>query len=289
MTSEKELYKGLLPLMNCKDYTVSKEHYELLMNSTYNMMVTVPVPSNLGDYYKSEAYISHTDANKNFLDKVYQNVRKHTLKRKLNLINSFNTPGKKILDIGSGTGSFLATCKNNGWTVLGVEPSKEARLISEKNNVEVVNDISFLKENHFDVITLWHTLEHVENLFEYIEQIKSRLKHNGVLIVAVPNYKSFDANYYKEYWAAYDVPRHLWHFSQTSIKKIFSKFSMKIEKTIPMKFDSYYVSILSEKYKHGRGNFLKALYIGFLSNLKATSTTEYSSLIYVLKNRQKPI
>jgi 2-polyprenyl-3-methyl-5-hydroxy-6-metoxy-1,4-benzoquinol methylase len=284
MKKEKDLYKELVPLMSCVDYTVSKESYELLMNPAYNMMVTLPVPSDLENYYKSEAYISHTNANKSVFDKLYQGVRKHTLQKKLSLINSFNSSEKKLLDIGSGTGDFLSTCKKKGWNVFGVEPNKEARTISEDKNVTAVTDLLLLKEDRFDVITLWHVLEHVENLLEYIEILKTKLKPDGVILIAVPNYKSFDAKHYKEYWAAFDVPRHLWHFSQESIKKLFSHVYMKVEKTIPMKFDSYYVSILSEKYKSGKNKFLKAFYIGFLSNLKARSTSEYSSLIYVIKN-----
>jgi len=289
MKKEKELYKGLKPLMSCVDHTVSKEPYELLLNKDFEMMVTLPVPSDLENYYKSDDYISHSNANKRVFDKIYQKVRKRTLQHKLAIINSFNFTEKKVLDIGSGTGDFLATCKNANWNIFGVEPNEDARAISRKKGINVCSDILLLKENNFDVITLWHVLEHVVNLLEYIEIIKTKLKPNGVLIVAVPNYKSFDANYYKESWAAFDVPRHLWHFSQFSIKKLFSTISMKVEKTIPMKYDSYYVSMLSEKYKPGRTNFIKAFYVGFLSNLKAKTTSEYSSLIYVIKNTENSI
>ena len=282
---EKDLYKNLDPLMNCVDYTVSNESYELLMNHKYNMIVTLPVPTDLENYYKSEDYISHTDSKKSFFDKVYQGVRKFTLRKKLSLINSFHFSEKKILDVGSGTGDFLSICKNNHWKSFGVEPGLDARKISLDKNVNVVDSLSSLKEGDFDVITLWHVLEHVENLYEYIQALKNKLQPNGIIIVAVPNFKSYDANYYKEHWAAFDVPRHLWHFSQKSIEMIFGKFFMKVEKVIPMKFDSYYVSMLSEKYKNGKTNFFKAFYIGLLSNLKARSTTEYSSLIYIIKKQ----
>jgi 2-polyprenyl-3-methyl-5-hydroxy-6-metoxy-1,4-benzoquinol methylase len=284
MKKEKELYKGLKPFMSCVDYTVSQESYELLLNKDFDMMVTQPVPSDLENYYKSENYISHTNASKSVVDKIYQKVRKRTLKKKLALINSFNFTDKNLLDIGSGTGDFLSTCKKDNWNIFGVEPNEDARTISKNKEINTISDISLLKESNFDVITLWHVLEHVENLLEYLEVLKSKLKPNGVLIIAVPNYKSFDANHYKEFWAAFDVPRHLWHFSQTSIKKLFANVSMRVEKTLPMKYDSYYVSMLSEKNKSRRANFLKAFYIGFLSNLKAKSTSEYSSLIYVIKN-----
>ena len=159
MNREMNLHKELTPVMSCIDYTVSKESYELLMNPKYHMMVTSPVPSDLENYYKSDAYISHSNTSKSFLDKVYQRVRKYTLKKKVSLINSFHTSGKKILDLGSGTGDFLATAKASGWDVYGVEPSKEARIVSENKKIVAIEDLSLLEEESFDVITLWHVLE----------------------------------------------------------------------------------------------------------------------------------
>lgn len=145
-------------------------------------------------------------------------------------------------------------------------------------------DLSFFKEQKFDVITLWHVLEHVENLESFIQSLKEHLKENGRLVIAVPNYKSFDAKYYGAFWAAFDVPRHLWHFSQTSIQQLFSKVSLNVIRVLPMKFDAFYVSLLSEKYKNGKMNIFKSFWIGFQSNRKAKKTSEYSSLIYILKN-----
>ena len=280
---KKELYKSLTPFLNCKDYTVSKERYDLKLNKEYEMLVTVPVPKDLENYYISENYISHTDSKKSLFDKVYQAVKNSTLKRKVSLLNSFKTTSKNVLDVGAGTGDFLKVCKNNAWNVSGIEPSLEARNIAQKKGVILKENLLEFKNIKFDVITLWHVLEHVENLSEYISILHSLLADNGRLIIAVPNFKSDDANYYKEFWAAFDVPRHLWHFSQTSIFKLFSEVNMVVEKTIPMKFDGYYVSLLSEKYKYGKMNSLNFFYRGFVSNLKARSTKEYSSLIYVLK------
>ena len=182
MSKEKELYKNLIPLMSCKDYTVSQESYELLMNPNYQMMVTSPVPLDLENYYKSEDYISHTNSNKSVLSKVYQKVRKVTLQKKVTLLNSFQSSGKKVLDIGSGTGDFLATCKKDNWTIFGVEPSEAARKISKEKGIAVEPDLTSLEENEFDVITLWHVLEHVENLMEYIETLKEKLKENEKLL-----------------------------------------------------------------------------------------------------------
>ncbi|ARV15745.1 class I SAM-dependent methyltransferase [Polaribacter sp. SA4-12] len=283
MGRKRELHKGLEPFLNCKDYTVSGETYEVMFNPDYDMLITSPVPVDLENYYKSEDYISHTDSKKSMLDKVYQSVKNYTLKRKLSLINSFDTESKNILDVGAGTGDFLKICAANNWNVLGVEPSSDARNIAKEKGVVLKEDLLEIENQKFDVITLWHVLEHVEMLSDYISKLKELLSDNGRLVIAVPNHKSYDAKYYKEFWAAFDVPRHLWHFSQTSIHKIFSTEEMIVEKTIPMKFDSYYVSLLSEKYKTGKMNPVKALYRGFTSNLKARTSSEYSSLIYVIK------
>ncbi len=279
------------PYLTCKDYTVSNKKFDLMYNAEYRMLETFPQPKgkDLASYYESSDYISHTDAKTSVIDKVYQIVKKYALNSKLRLINSFKTSEKKLLDIGCGTGDFLVTCKNNGWNVVGVEPNKNAKQLAEsKINDESastifcnINELEFKK---FDVITLWHVLEHVPNLEDYILKLKSLLKPNGVLVIAVPNFKSYDAQYYKEHWAAFDVPRHLWHFSKKSIHKLFLKEQMQVVKILPMKFDSFYVSLLSEKYKTSKSNFLKAFYVGFKSNLKATYSKEYSSLIYIIKN-----
>ena len=284
MDNQKELYTNLTTLLNCKDNTVSGEHFEVMAHKEYEMLVTSPVPKNLEKYYKSESYISHTDSKKTFFDKIYQAVKNHTLKQKLLLLNSFKSSSKSVLDFGAGTGDFLKICKNNNWQVLGIEPSAEARENAAKKGIHLKENLLDITNQKFDVITLWHVLEHVENLKSTIKVLKSLLQPEGRIVVAVPNYKSYDAAFYKEHWAAYDVPRHLWHFSQKAIRKLFLEAEMIVEETLPMKFDSYYVSLLSEKNKTGKSNPIKAFYRGFLSNRSAKSTTEYSSLIYVIKN-----
>ena len=285
MNTEKELYENLIPTLNCIDYTVSNESYEVMYNPEFDMMVTQPVPENLNSYYESESYISHTDSKKTIFDSVYQLVKNHTLKQKLKLINNLNTEEKTILDVGAGTGDFLKVCKNNNWKTFGVEPSEKARSFAEKKAIILQEDITTYKDEKFDVISLWHVLEHIPNLIAYINQLKKLLKTNGVLIIAVPNYKSYDANYYKQFWAAYDVPRHLWHFSKSSIKKLFLTVDMKVSKILPMKFDAFYVSLLSEKYKTKKSNPFRAFFTGLTSNIKAKRSGEYSSLIYLLKNK----
>lgn len=277
--------------ISCQDYTVSNQKFDLIYNEKMEMYETFPQPKieDLGSYYESEDYISHTDSKKSLIDKLYQIVKSYTLNKKLKLINSFQTEEKTILDVGCGTGDFLLKCKNNGWNIVGVEPNKNATNLAtsklfKNGEFKIDQNLFDLKQGSFDVITLWHVLEHVPNIEDYMLKLKSLLKPNGVLVIAVPNFKSYDAYYYKQFWAAFDVPRHLWHFSKKSIQLLFSKIEMRVVKTKPMIFDSFYVSLLSEKYKNGKGNFLNAFLIGLLSNLKALRTKEYSSRVYIIKN-----
>ena len=274
--------------LTVKDYSVSGEDFQLVHNEELDMLETTPQPSanTISEYYKSEDYISHTDSKRNWFEKAYHFVRGMALKRKLTLINSFPVSGKTILDVGCGTGDFLQTAKNNSWNVYGIEPNEKARAIANsktKNQVFDTNTLQEFESGTFDVITLWHVLEHLPNLEIEIQNLNRLLKPNGRLVIAVPNFKSYDAKHYNAFWAAYDVPRHLWHFSQTSISKLFSKHNLEIEKTLPMTFDAFYVSLLSEQYKSGSKNPLTAFWVGLQSNLKAKRTGEYSSLIYVLK------
>jgi 2-polyprenyl-3-methyl-5-hydroxy-6-metoxy-1,4-benzoquinol methylase len=271
------------------DYSVSGEEFKLVENEAFGFLETQPQPSeeNLSKYYNTEDYISHTDTRRNLLEKVYHIVRSISLKKKLKLINSFFSEKKSLLDVGCGTGDFLQIAQRNNWSVSGIEPNERARHIANlktKNSVFEVEQLTKFEKHNFDVITLWHVLEHLPKLDEQISILKSLLKENGTLIVAVPNYKSHDAKHYQKFWAAYDVPRHLWHFSQSSVEKLFATKGMLILKTIPMKFDAYYVSLLSEKYKSGFMNPFKAFWIGFKSNIKAKHSGEYSSLIYIIKN-----
>jgi ubiquinone/menaquinone biosynthesis C-methylase UbiE len=273
--------------LTVKDHSVSKEIFDLYYDEELDMLITSPQPElqNLGKYYESEDYISHTDNKRSLFEKAYHFVKNIALQNKLNLINSEQPKKGKLLDIGAGTGDFLLTAKNNGWETIGVEPSERAKNIAKQKGILFVEEISSLENNSLDVITMWHVLEHVPNLEFQIQELKRLLKPTGTLIVAVPNYKSFDANHYQNFWAAYDVPIHFWHFSKKSIQLLFERVDMKLEKILPMKFDSFYVSLLSEKYKTGKMNYIKAFFIGLKSNWKAKKTNEFSSHIYVLKNK----
>lgn len=272
-----------------KDFSVSGESFDVIFDKDYQLYETYPQPDidKLSKYYESDDYISHTDHRRNFKEHLYYFVKQIALRNKLKLINGFKTDTKTILDFGCGTGDFLKVCYKDGWEITGIEPSVKARDIANQklnNLVFDANEINNFKNKKFDVITLWHVLEHLPNLKEAIINFKQLLKPNGVLVVAVPNFRSYDANYYQSYWAAWDVPRHLWHFSQFSISKLFREVNMKIVETRPMYFDAYYVSLLSEKYKFGKQRFLNAFWIGLKSNWSARQSGEFSSLIYILKN-----
>ncbi len=270
------------PYLSTKDYSVSNEEFHLLVDEDLEMLVTNPVPENLSSYYESENYISHTDASKTFSDRIYQSVKKINLKNKIKLVQK-HVASKRILDVGAGTGDFLIVAKENDFEIFGVEPNLKAKQKAKQKGVYLKNSLDDFENSTFDVITLWHVLEHLPNLDEQVLKISKLLSENGILIIAVPNYKSYDAKFYKKYWAAFDVPRHLWHFSKTSIQKLFSKKGIELVNTYPMIFDAFYVSLLSEKYKNGKQNLIKAFFIGLYSNFKALGTKEYSSLIYVLK------
>ncbi|WP_405221649.1 class I SAM-dependent methyltransferase [Dokdonia sp. Asnod1-B02] len=269
-----------------KDHSVSGEEFTLKYDEKYHMYFTIPKPeiSKLPSYYESEDYISHTDGKRSLFEIAYQTIKGITLSRKQKLLKMFNPDQGSVLDIGAGTGDFLEFLSKRKWNVKGVEPNDKAKKLAQHKGLDIYNTIDEVGGELYDVITMWHVLEHVYDLQEQIAWLKKQLAKNGTIFIAVPNFESFDASYYKSYWAAFDVPRHLYHFSETSIKRLFAEQDLQLVKTLPMKFDSYYVSLLSEKYKSGKMNFFTAFVTGFKSNRKAKRSGGYSSHIYVLKH-----
>lgn len=269
-----------------KDYSVSQEDFNIVSCNKCGFHFTNPIPSEakIGAYYKSESYVSHSSSNKGLINKIYLQVRKYTLKKKVDLVKQF-TKSDGLLDIGAGTGHFINACQSKGINALGLEPDEDARNYGVSNfnvNVKDINELHVLKDNSRDVITMWHVLEHVYHLNRDVEKITRILKDDGKLIVAVPNMNSYDAKIYGEFWAAFDLPIHLYHFTPSDIEALFDKYNLKIDEMLPMKFDSFYVSMLSEKYKGG--NLMRAFWNGLLSNIKAKNGT-YSSQIYVLSKK----
>jgi SAM-dependent methyltransferase len=270
------------------DNTVSRETFQIVQCNSCGFKFTNPRPdeSVLGEYYKSEEYVSHSNTKKGFINSTYQTVRKYTLLKKLQLISKYFKTGH-ILDIGCGTGEFLNTCKNAKWKTIGIEPDPDARKMAVDNyglDVREESELKKLPDASFEVISMWHVLEHVPKLNERVEELKRLIKPNGIIIIAVPNCDSLDAKRYKENWAAYDVPRHLYHFTPRDIEALFRKHGLKMFSIMPMIFDSFYVSMLSEKIRTGKTNILRSTWNGLRSNLSATRTGKtYSSQIYLIR------
>jgi len=274
-----------------KDYTVSQENFEIWQCNVCTARFTqhIPAEDEIGKYYQSEDYISHSDTKKGWINSIYHFVRKRTLSAKKNLIKKqTHLSTGKVLDVGAGTGAFLNSMQKNGWQAEGVEPDATAREKAKflygldiKPSAELFN---YLPES-FDAITLWHVLEHVHDLDGYLEQLKKLLKKNGRIFIAVPNYTSYDAKVYQQFWAAYDVPRHLYHFSPVSMMQLLLRHGLQLKKIKPMWYDSFYVSMLSEKYKAGKNNFISALINGYISIWKALWNKEKcSSVIYIISH-----
>ena len=272
--------------LDVKDHSLSKEEFRLLRDGSIDLVFTYPQPSEdkLGSYYESEDYISHTDGKRSLFEKAYHFIKGIALKKKVSLINELQPNKGILLDIGAGTGDFLSISKQNGWQAIGIEPSDKARNIALSKNVPFIEDTNQLEDHTIDVVTMWHVLEHVPDVAAQIKELKRLLKPTGTIVIAIPNFNSFDARHYQEFWAAYDVPRHLWHFSRLSIKKLFEREKLQLVETRPMLFDAFYVALLSEKYKTGNMNFISAFLIGLKSNWKGRRSHEYSSHIYIIKN-----
>jgi SAM-dependent methyltransferase len=275
-------------VLRVKDFTVSGRVFPVCHcdNCTLRFTQDVPGDMEIGAYYQSADYVSHTDTRKGLINKLYHLVRNLTLKSKRKLIEKgFVGNAGRILDYGCGTGAFLHEMKQAGWEIAGLEPDPGARGLARKLNGENIiapDSFHLFPDNHFDRITLWHVLEHVHLLHKTMKQLHRVLKPGGKIFIAVPNYTSMDAAYYGSSWAAWDVPRHLYHFSPTSMKKLLPASGFSLQSVHPMWFDSFYVSMLSEKYKTGNNHYLRAFYKGIQSNVRAIQNKELcSSLIYM--------
>lgn len=270
-----------------KDYFLTGEAFEIHECLKCGLLFTEPRPdsNHIGKYYQSEKYYSHKENKSGFIPKIYESVKKVNLKHKRKLASKGMKVGT-MLEIGCGAGDFLHEMEQKGWNCTGIEPSKEAKAIAKnrvKANILNPEDLATLKDESFDLITMWHVLEHVDNLKDEVRHLQRLLKKGGRLVLALPNFKSTDAEYYREYWAAYDVPRHLNHFCRESINNIFKTTKLQLKKIDKLVWDAYYISYMSEKYKNHTLPLLKGAVRGLMSNCKARKSGEWSSLVYVLE------
>ena len=270
-----------------RDNLVSKKPFSIKKCSSCGFIFTNPRPSKevISDYYISEDYISHSAQKKSFFDSLYTIIRNKNIAYKLDLISAAKKGKLSIYDYGCGVGAFLNQASIKGWDVKGFEPNEKAKDVAVESGIDIKSLNQILKHGNtqFDVITLWHVLEHIHDLDETIAKLISLLKDDGLLVVAVPIIDSWDAEKYKEKWAALDVPRHLYHFNKSSVKKLFAKFGMKIASVHPLKFDAYYISLLSIKTPILK--YFSALINGCYSNYRAKQTSNYSSLIFFIQKK----
>lgn len=276
------------PLLTVTDHSVSKEDFVIWQCSHCSLRFTQDAPNeeSIGTYYQSADYISHSNTSQGLVNKLYQRVRRYTLNQKADLIMGHTVKHGSLLDLGAGIGAFLNTMKEKGWEIAGIEPDASARAQAKTLFSIELKDTDALErmpEKNFDAITLWHVLEHVHPLHTYIERLKNLLKPGGKIFIAVPNYLSVDSSVYKLYWAAYDVPRHLYHFTPGSIQVLMRAHGLKVVEKKPMWFDSFYISLLSSKYKNGKTKWIGAGLSGLRSNIKALFNKNHcSSIIYII-------
>lgn len=277
----------LKPVFATQDYLVSGESFDIMECSLCHLRLTSPIPekADIASYYESEDYISHAEESKGLFDSIYNMVRSYMLGRKTSIVKrSSGSNEGSMLDIGSGAGHFVNKMKNHGWDVKGVDASPKAReMVSSRFGIEVVSPDEWMNsEKTYDVVTCWHSLEHVHEPWEFLQKIKQQLNENGILLVALPNYHSTDSKKYGADWAAYDTPRHLYHFTPASIEKIMDQNGFYVKRSYRMNFDPFYVSILSAK--HQGSSTISGILNGFISwCISVFQKEKCSSLIYIMK------
>jgi 2-polyprenyl-3-methyl-5-hydroxy-6-metoxy-1,4-benzoquinol methylase len=274
----------------CSDHLTGGGNFDIYTCKNCGFFFTHNPPSVeiLEKYYDAEEYISHSDTKKGFTNILFHITRNLMFYRKRRIIaKTTGLNDGNLLDIGCGTGYFAAFMKKSGWNVTGTEVNKNARIFArEKFNLEVIDEADLTKfdHNHFDCITMWHVFEHLQDPVNYTSVILRLLKPGGVCVAAMPNCDSYDAQYYSQFWAAWDVPRHLWHFTSETFRRFSEKAGLKFSGTLTLPLDVFYISILSEKYKGSKLSFisgiLKSLWFSILVLFNKHKT---SSLIYILR------
>ena len=280
--------ENITDFLDCTDHFISNESFTISRCKNCGFCFTNPRPfvSNIAPYYNSEEYISHSKTSAGIINRLFHLSRIYTLGYKKRIVKKYSS-GNRILDYGCGTGEFLQTMKNKGWICSGIEPNAGAReSANQKFDFKISDEagISKIAEGSLDAISLWHVLEHVYPIKERLISFHKLLSEKGILFVALPNMDSYDAKRYGKFWAAWDVPRHIYHFNPASIKTLMKNYGFELVTTRPMILDAFYISMLSEKYKNGSPKNFNALLHGIISNCSALMKDKnYSSLIYIFK------
>ena len=277
----------------CKDMFATGEMFDIVECHECGLVFTQGVPDEkeIGRYYESPAYISHSNTNKGLVNKAYHLARSIMLRRKVRLINKLTLlKSGKLLDYGAGTGYFAQAMTNAGWEVTAIEKSEQARKLAMNEfglEIKPEEHLAAMENKSIDVITMWHVMEHIQNPDRMWKEIYRILDDTGIAVIAVPNCKSYDAQEYKEHWAAYDVPRHLWHFTPGTIMRWGEKHGFILERQMTMPFDGFYISMLSEGYRGTGMKCVKGLWNGLKGWFaQANRRSASSSIIYVFRKRR---
>ena len=277
----------------CKDFFATGEVFDVYECHGCGFVFTQNIPDEkeIGRYYESQSYISHSNTKKGLFNKVYHLVRAIMLQRKVNLMENLTLlKNGKILDYGAGTGYFARAMKKRGWDVTAIEKSPKARELSKREfgfEMHAEDYLEKIADKEFDIVTLWHVMEHIQDLDGFWDELYRIIDDTGIAVIALPNCKSHDAKRYRENWAAYDVPRHLWHFTPMTVMRWGEKHGFILERRITMPFDGFYISMLSERYKGSSLAGIKGLWTGFMGWLATGTRREASSsIIYVFRKRK---
>lgn len=275
------------------DHSVSKESFRILACPACGLRRTDPQPpaGAIGRYYASQDYVSHSDTRAGLVNRMYHLARRFMLGRKAARVRAASGRSTgRLLDVGAGTGYFAAHMRDLGWDVTALEPDEGARSAAMKRaglEIRPLEQLAELPAGQFDVITLWHVLEHVYEPWDYLRRFHALLAPGGTLVIAVPNPDSRDARVYGLWWAAWDVPRHLWHFSAGAMQHLLARERFRQAALHTMPLDAFYVSMLSEKYQ-GRGvtGLIRGAWNGCLTWLASLGkATAASSLVYVARKK----
>ena len=238
-----------------------------------------PVEESSGVFYESSEYTPFVSTGKqrSIMDRVYVAIREMNNRWKRRQIEALQPERGRLLDVGCGTGEFLQAMHAAGWQVRGVErDAKAAAYAVEQLQLDVVCgslDTVPLAPASFDVVTMWHVLEHLYQPHKALMQVRDVLRPGGLLVIAVPNLLSLDARYYRQNWVAFDAPRHVQHFSPKSLRSLCEMHSFAHLRTRMLPFDPFFNALMSETVIERRkgasipGRIVSTLRAGIVANV----------------------